>query len=117
MNENLSDDELYAMIGESLAAKEFGGAPPSVAELTRRGKHWIEGHRDAVCDLFCRSERVRLLCESHNFAKEGLVVLMDIAAHSTIGVPPFALSLLFVRLGYHRICATYDNNGRIAPQA
>jgi hypothetical protein len=104
---NLTNDELYQIIGRELAARDLSATPPSLKDMALRGKQWMEDNQENLCKLFCRSARVQQLCESSSLERDGLVVLMDIAAHATIGVPPFAASLLFIRLGYHKLCPKY----------
>jgi hypothetical protein len=105
---SLSDDELFGMIGEELAAGEVGAVMPPYHVLVKKGREWMVSNKKQLCDKLCPSTTIRGLIQADSFGKDALIIMADIVSHEVIGVPAVAVSLLFIRLGYHKLCSSYD---------
>jgi hypothetical protein len=107
-----SDDELFRVLGEELSANEMGAAMPPYEVLVQKGRDWMASNKQKLCDSICHSPKLRTFIVGDNFGEEALLVISDIVMHEIIGVPPVAVSMLFVRLGYHKLCHSYLQIGR-----
>lgn len=108
----LPDDELFLMVGEELAAGEMGAVMPPYHVLVQKGREWMISNKKHLCDRICPSSIIRTIIEADNSVEEAMVIMADIVAHEFTRVPPFAVSLLFIRLGYHKLCSSYDIGSR-----
>lgn len=107
---SLNDDANFASIGKAESADELGMRPPRPAELISMGKRWMESNREAICRIVCPHEKIRSFFGTENFGLDFCSVVLDVAEHHIIRispVPPAAVAVLFVRLGYHKFCYSY----------
>lgn len=104
------DDDLYVGI-----AAHLGGVrsiPPARATMVERGKQWFESRIDDIATLVCADERIKLLSRQDVPTHELVVTVagaLDLGAHFLGSAPIITVSVLVVRLGLHRLCATKWN--------
>lgn len=107
---SMNDDGNFAAIGSSEASDDFGLTPPRPAELVAMGRRWMGRNREMLCRYVCPHERVRSALGSDNFGLDFCSIVLDVIEHhiaQVSPVPPASVAVLFVRLGYHKICAGY----------
>lgn len=100
---------LYAMLAavqdrSSLHAFDEGdGEPPE--KLVERGKQLLEKKYSLICDTLCGHPRVKDFISSDESDEAKLLLLVcDVLSTISIGLPPFYVSAILVKIGIRRMC-------------
>ncbi len=97
------DSDVFLEVGEFLRKQEFGARMPSRAELTERGRKWLESRRREICQIITH-ERLMTALKGDTPEEEQIRIIADLLAAHTLGVPPFVLARAIVTLGSHWFC-------------
>ena len=99
------EDSLFEMIGASLSQEEIGLLPKSRKSLIRIGKNWWENNKVKILSLICKNRASLRLDEAFNKDEVQLILaIADLIAGFIIGVSPFVVASLVIKLGIDRIC-------------
>ena len=76
MNELLerTDEELLAMIGESLPSETMGALPPSIDRLCEIAREWIDKNTERIQSSLCKSKIIYKLAHDGNVSDLFLAV-------------------------------------------
>ncbi len=108
-----SDDTLFAAIGHHVVRSELkhlgitDGEEPPEDEKRRRGHSWLAQNIDRVREVVCNNEDVK--SASKKVGKDDKVnlglAICDAITCLVIGVPPFFISALIVKIGLQNFCS------------
>lgn len=99
------EDDLLAMIGESLPSQVFGTSPrkKDKQQLIKLATEWIQGNRLLLCDAICKNEAIRSLFKSPE-RELAFHLVCDALAKLALDVHVGALAAYLVRRGVHSLC-------------
>lgn len=99
----LNEDELLTEVGRALASRDAGARQPTEGELFDRGDRWWNGFIAKLCSFVCQ-HRDRLAELQGTDERLFVLTVADLVSSATLGVPPFVVGALFLRIGIKRIC-------------
>jgi len=95
----LSEDELYEMIGQELAGKPM--FPLTRNELIQRGRAWYSTNIDNVRAAIC--PHAKTLTED-NDERAAIIAVADLLTGLLIHVTPVTAAALIVKIGIKKLC-------------
>jgi hypothetical protein len=103
MNDDKTEAELFLDIGSELSAGETYLRPPSLGELTTKGRVWFQMHVDELRLSVCRDEVLASLNSD-----EAILVssVADLISGVCVGVSPATVALLIAKRGLKSFCHT-----------
>ena len=106
----LTDDELYAVVGKNVLPAGRHAMPPRVRDLIRYGKAWIDEHRAALAERICGDARVQgYFRDSRAYDRVTLAAaVLDLTVSLTSHVGGVAVAVLLVREGLEILCKNSD---------
>ncbi|HKP51927.1 MAG TPA: hypothetical protein VJ183_04660 [Chloroflexia bacterium] len=102
---NKDVEELYIWLGRELYGTP--AFPPSPRQLSQLAHSWMEKKGDDLRALICNDKNVVQLCnaETDGYDPELVTAVADLIASLVIGVSPFTVSVLLIKVGLRRFCA------------
>ena len=101
------DNALLAEVGEASLSGDLDLNQPTLDELIRAGRAWMESKKDLLCGIICEHEKIKNVVHSNHLSKDVIALIIDVlelhVAHLS-PIPPASAGLLFARLGFHKLC-------------
>ena len=98
-------EELYAEIGRKVGGR--AALPPTMQELVELGRAWLESRSDELAATICPSKRIKQLYQIADLSDRRaqlITAIADLISGLVVGVPPWTVSALLVRLGLESLC-------------
>ncbi len=106
------ENALFAEVGEAVLSTDMGMTAPSLEQMIRAGKEWMEAKKSLLCQLICSHQGVKAAILSGALGKDFAALIIDILEHHVTAlspIPPASAGLLFCRLGYFRLCPDHSH--------
>jgi hypothetical protein len=104
--EELSDDEIYQIIGEELLKEEENFSIMTPQQMIEKSKVWFNINLPFFQEKICTNNKLRLL-----YDKQGDLVLstaiIDLIIGALGGIAPASVAYLLFRRGLHNVCKNY----------
>ncbi len=103
----LSEDDLFKEIGESILSTSPGAFPPSAKKIIDIGKRWMEDNIEKICCIVCRNERIKKIIALDEFYIEACDIVLEILLGNIADlkpVHPMSVAVLFCKFSYYKLC-------------
>lgn len=109
-------DELFAEIGYSLIPQSSGGErygigerpKESIQQLVQKGKEWFSQEKVNLQKVVC-SSKLREAISNSSDKVTAATLIADAVSAIHLGVPPFTIGKLLIKMGIDKFCETCDN--------
>jgi hypothetical protein len=100
---SLPENDLLILIGDDLMSSESRFTAPDTTELVNKANIWLkEQYAQFQCTI-CNN-KVVLICHNKDDLAGLVVAISDLIASICIGVSPFTVAALIVKMGVDSLC-------------
>lgn len=104
----LREEELYEILGNDLIKGQKQAFPLTQSQIIDRGKKWFNAKVELLRKSVCPYQKT-IATESDE--KKALVQVADLVAKLTLGVSPFAIAALLLKIGLKHLCEDQQSTG------
>lgn len=108
---SLPEDELLFRLGKEIAGTSARGEPRNL--LIKRAKDWLSNRSGDFREAICSNPAVRTSLTMPPSSERQVALVMaasDALSTILIGIPPFTISVLLVRVGLDSLCKDFNTN-------
>jgi hypothetical protein len=107
-----TDDDILFEMGASIMSKGVGSGGLPKSHYVKLAKAWLERNKNEICAIVCADKRFAAAISRNAHLTDTITIALDILNEHVLHfapVPVASIAVLFVRLGYEKLCPGHDD--------
>jgi hypothetical protein len=112
-----TDDEILFEVGASIMNKGVGSGGLPKSHYVKLARAWLARNKEEICSIVCADKRFAAAISKNAHLTDTITIAFDVLNEHVLHfapVPVASIAVLFVRLGYEKLC---PGHGDAPPKA